>query len=54
MEQPKLSCRRLGMFKVEGRVFFQQTAPEIQPYPAGVTQIGSAQLVACPQGFYEN
>lgn len=25
--------------------------PVIQPYPAGVTQIGSVQLVACPRGF---
>lgn len=25
--------------------------PVIQPYPAGLTQIGRAQLVGCPQGF---
>ena len=25
--------------------------PVIQPDPAGLTQIGSVQLVACPQGF---
>lgn len=47
----QLSCRCLGTFKVEGGVFFQQMVPVIQPHPAGVTQIGRAQLVACPQGF---
>lgn len=47
----KRSYCSLGTFKVEGGVFFQQMVPVIQPYPAGVTQIGSVQLVACPQGF---